>query len=480
MTKDEIRKAQALLAVTIFENPFIPANRDPTEKQALFLALDCPEALYGGAAGGGKTDAALMAGAQFLPVPGYHAILIRRTYPQLRQQGGLIERALAWWGAENWNEQRHEFTFPHPDGPPSVLGFGSLENENAKYKYDGAEFDFVGIDEVRHFTQAQYTYLLTRIRGTIDVPRRLRAFTNPGALWIRERFGIQRPSPANGQGRAMQLGPEGRRFVPAFLDENPHLLASDQLYIEKLMAQDPVTRAQMLNGDWWIQAGGNMFKIAGQDGTPPGCGYIVLPASKLPPIDSYAAVMRIVDLAATEPSFANPDPDWMRAQLWALTSDGFYHCIDQESARIGPGHVEAWLEDLVKRDIRRHPQTGWVLEREAGSEAKMWVEGIVRRFTSRGLIPHSQIFIDRPTTDKVTRARDYAAAVSRGLVAVVHADWTEDFLDEHRVFPAHDRHDDQVDPGSVAVGSWLQFYANRLKAERAAMSGERPEFERPD
>src|SRR6266508_6612551 len=85
-----------------------------SEKQALFLLLDCREAFYGGAAGGGKSDALLMAALQYVDVPGYSALLLRRTYAELEKSDGLIPRADAW--LSNTDARRHDggklWTFP--------------------------------------------------------------------------------------------------------------------------------------------------------------------------------------------------------------------------------------------------------------------------------------------------------------------------------------------------------------------------------
>lgn len=72
-------------------NPYLVHR--PTEKQGQFLRLRCLEAMYGGAAGGGKSDALLMAALEFVDQPGYAAILFRRTLADLSLPGGLIERA---------------------------------------------------------------------------------------------------------------------------------------------------------------------------------------------------------------------------------------------------------------------------------------------------------------------------------------------------------------------------------------------------
>src|SRR6266487_4526436 len=93
---------------------YCPIVHDLSPQQALFLLLDCREAFYGGAAGGGKTWALLAAALQYVDVPGYAALLLRRTFPQLSQPGQLIATSKEWLGPTDavWNEQQKEWRFP--------------------------------------------------------------------------------------------------------------------------------------------------------------------------------------------------------------------------------------------------------------------------------------------------------------------------------------------------------------------------------
>ena len=70
----------------------------PTPKQAEFLACQAKEVFYGGAAGGGKSDALLMAALAYVDVPGYAALLLRRTFADLSLPGALMDRAHQWLG----------------------------------------------------------------------------------------------------------------------------------------------------------------------------------------------------------------------------------------------------------------------------------------------------------------------------------------------------------------------------------------------
>ena len=209
------------------------------------MATEATEALYGGAAGGGKTDALLMASLQFVEYPGYAAILFRRTYADLSLPGALMDRSKSWLaGRARWNGTEHRWTFPSG----ATLSFGYLQTDADKFRYGSAEFQFIGFDELTQFDEFPYRFLFSRLRRPSEgplarVPLRMRSASNPGGIghdWVKQRF-IRNPAP-------------GRLFVAARMDDNPHL--DRESYLASLAELDPVTRQQLLAGDWDSYAGG--------------------------------------------------------------------------------------------------------------------------------------------------------------------------------------------------------------------------------
>lgn len=218
----------------------------PTPPQTAFLLLDVLEAFYGGAAGGGKSDALLMAALQYVDVPGYSALLLRRTFPELSQPGAIMARSHEWLGpwrkhGVSWNEQRKRWSFPSG----ATLTFGYLRSIRDVYQYQGAEFQFIGFDELTQFPDEPYTYLFSRLRrpetGPLaEVPLRVRSASNPGNIghgWVKQRL----VDPANRQ-------KHGRVFIPAQLTDNPHL--DQAAYVRSLEHLGDALRKQLLDGDW--------------------------------------------------------------------------------------------------------------------------------------------------------------------------------------------------------------------------------------
>jgi hypothetical protein len=199
--------------------------------------LDCEEAFYGGAAGGGKSDALLMAALQYADVPDYHALLIRRTLPELALPSAIMARSQEWLQGTGaaWHETRKRWTFPSG----ATLTFGYCKRELDVYQYQGAEFDFIGFDELTQFSEFQYTYLFSRLRRSAGskVPGRMRSASNPGGVghgWVKKRFITKRAADVV--------------FIPAKLRDNPHL---DRVSYERnLRKLSPLLAQQLLEGDW--------------------------------------------------------------------------------------------------------------------------------------------------------------------------------------------------------------------------------------
>lgn len=222
---------------------------EPFPAQRRFLALECFEALYGGAAGGGKSDALLMAALQYVHVPYYNALIIRKSYSDLALPGAIMDRSQAWLSGTDahWHGLDRQWRFPSG----AKIQFGYLDNENDKFRYQSANFHGIFVDELTQFPESRYSFLLSRCRRNANetIPLRIRSASNPGGVghdWVWRRF------VANDRN-------DERIFVPAGLGDNPHL---DQAsYRKALESLDSVTRRQLLDGEWIQDTSGLVYRF---------------------------------------------------------------------------------------------------------------------------------------------------------------------------------------------------------------------------
>lgn len=217
------------------------------------------EALYGGAAGGGKSDALVIEALRQVHIPHYKALILRKTYPQLTE---LIDKTRNYYPRlfprARYNESQHAWTFP--SGARVV--FGSMQHPKDRHNYQGKAYDFIGFDELTHFTAEEYTYLFSRNRPNGAGTRvYMRATANPGGIghgWVKERFITAGTPMQTIWDRVEVTFPDGhvekrwksRIFVPSSVFDNKILLQNDPGYLDKLAAMPEAERNALLYGNW--------------------------------------------------------------------------------------------------------------------------------------------------------------------------------------------------------------------------------------
>lgn len=231
----------------------------PQPKQARFMERPEYEALYGGAAGGGKSDALLAEALRQVDIPHYRGILFRKTYPQLSE---LMDRSIEIYSAAfpkaRFNQSAHFWCFPSG----SKIYFGAMQHTKDKTNYQGKRYDFIGFDECTHFTWEEYSYMYSRNRPNGPGTRVYRrAATNPGGVghgWCKDYFITPAPPLTPIIGVYNVVTPEGktlemkrkRIFVPSTVFDNKELLKNDPNYLANLAMLPEAERNALLYGDW--------------------------------------------------------------------------------------------------------------------------------------------------------------------------------------------------------------------------------------
>lgn len=456
--------------------------------QTKFLACTADILFYGGAAGGGKTYGLLLDNLRHLENELYRSVIFRRESVQISNPGGL------WDEANNMYRYftddfigRPNFEVNFPSG--AQVKFAHLNQESDIYNWQGAQVAYLGFDEVTHFSEKQFFYLLSRARTMSGVSSRVRATCNPDPdswvakfieWWIDQDEKLENGEPNPNYGLPIleragvlrwfikigdeyhwantkeelieeygnEVYPKSVTFIPSKITDNQILLQNDPQYLANLNAQSAVDRARLLGGNWKIKA------VAGE----------LFQRSTFPIVDSMPAPNAIVkrirywDRAATKPSPENPNPDWTVGLLLVQDGSGLWYVQHVERFRDTPAGVKRRIKEIANQDgygvmigIEEDPGQAGVSEAD---DLQLSLAGyVVKRY--------------RPAADKITRAKPVSAISENGHVRVLRAPWNDTFFNELESFGENTIKDkkvkkDQVDAFSGAFNALSGSGANVL------------------
>jgi hypothetical protein len=385
----------------------------PHPKQAIaeHLATSVDELLYGGAAGGGKSDWLLLhAVSEMEAHPGNRGVIFRRVMPSLVRS--LWPRAVTiLHGRADINKNEHTFTFPNS----SVLEFGHLEHVDSVHRYQGAEYGFIGFEEVTEFLESQWEYMRTRLRAPAPGVRpHMVATANPGGVghtWVKRRWvapkveDVNPGSPVPAPGVVWQATPPAgvreprlRGFVPATLADNPTLTERDPQYAANLASiGNRALRLAMQTGDW--------DAIDAIEGALWSWDWIeprrMAPGSVEGYIGGLVRVVTAVDPAGS----TNKDSDETGIVTVGKGSDGRGYVLNDASLIGTPGE---WAATAVN-EARRWQADALVVERNYG--------GDMARHTLAQIAGHMPIIEVNAKRGKVLRAEPIAHLYEQGRVS---------------------------------------------------------------
>lgn len=426
--------------------------------QTAFLSSSADIAIYGGAAGGGKTYALVLEPLRHFDNPLFGAVVFRRNTTQVRNEGGLWHESYKLYTQYDAHPRAAFLEWIFPSG--MRLKYAHLENENTVYDWQGSQIPLIGFDELTHFEESQFWYMLSRNRSTSGVPGYIRATCNPDAdSWVRklidwwidfegypipDRSGVlrwfiriddtliwadTREELLEQYGADQQ--PKSLTFIPSTLEDNKILMQTDPSYKANLMALSRVERMRLLGGNWDVRAtAGMMFQRE---------WFTVLDA--IP--SGWIQQLRFWDRAATKPNEVNKDPDWTRGlKLYRYPNDT-YLIADIRSMRDTPGQVEKLIKNTASHDTQA---CRIMSQKDPGSAGVMEAEKFIRML--QGYDVRTVTFNKK----KEVRAKPVSAQCEAGNIFVLRAPWNEEFFRELENFP-EGAHDDQVDVLSGAYNA---------------------------
>lgn len=420
--------------------------------QSVFLSCKADIAIYGGAAGGGKSYALLLDPLRHWENADFGGVVFRKTSVQVRNEGGLWDESMKLYSLFKAHPREAVLSWRFPKG--MSMSFSNLEYEKDVLNYQGSQIPWIGFDELTHFSEAQFFYMLSRNRSTSGVRPRIRATCNPDPdsfvrklidWWIgedgfpiRERSGILRyfirvnDSLVWGEsiqelrsqyGLGPEIQPKSLTFIAAKLEDNRILMEKDPAYLGNLLALNRVDRMRLKDGNWNVRAtAGALFQ-----------------REWFPVIDAIPAgwtrVIRFWDRAATKPNETNKDPDWTRGIKIYKYANGSFVVGDLKSMRDTPGQVEILIKATASHDTTACEIASQTDPGSAGKkEAEVFVSMLAGYYVRS--TPSSK--------DKITRAKPASAQAEVGNIRVLRAAWNNEFFTELENFP-EGAHDDIVD-----------------------------------
>lgn len=429
--------------------------------QEAFLATAADIALYGGAAGGGKTYALLLENLRHINNSKFGSVIFRRTSQQIMNEGGLWDESSEIYpllGGDPKLTPRPSWTFPSG----AKVSFAHLQYDKDVHSWQGAQVALICFDELTHFSRKQFFYMFSRNRSTSGVVPYIRATTNPDAdswvaefiaWWIDQKTGYPIPERsgiirffvviddkvhwAATREELLEIpGVELRdtksfTFIASSVYDNKILLEKDPGYLANLKAQSTVERERLLHGNWKVKpAAGLYFKRTQTEVVPAIPGRVV-------------KWCRAWDLAATVPTPDNPSPDATAGVLMGRLEDDRYIVVNAKRVTWAAADVRKLTKQTAETDRATYKSVRIRLPQDPGQAGKEQAQSYVKH-----LAGHT-VKTERVTGDKVTRAEPFSAQWQAGNVLVLAGPWNEEYFAELEAFP-DGGHDDQVDASSDA------------------------------
>jgi len=460
-------------------------------KQEQFLSTPADIAIYGGAAGGGKSYALLLECARNIGNPKFGALILRRNAIQIFAEGSLWDTSMGLYpliGGRDRKTPKPQFVFPSG----GKVTFGHLERDEEVHGFQGSQIPLICFDELTHFSRFQFFYMLSRNRSTCGVKPYMRATCNPDAdSWVAEfiawyidqdtgypieersgviRWFIRRDDVIYWADTREELWerfelttPEERdeprsfTFIAAKLSDNKILMEKNPQYLANLKALPQVERERLLFGNWKIKpAAGLYFKRA----------HVNL-LDAIP--DDVVRWVRAWDFAATEDKKQNnPEdgPAYTAGVLIGKRKCGRWIIADVINQRLSAAQVKNTVYNTAVADKAKYKHVRIRLSQDPGQAGKDQAEQYVK------LLAGFSLSVVRETGSKETRAEPLSAqwearvTGGTGNVDVLIADWNDAYFSQLESFP-QGKFKDMVDASANGFNE-LESKARQIPLDQSA------------
>ena len=407
--------------------------------------------------------ALLLEPLRHLPNSKFSAVIFRRNSKQITNPGGLWDEASELYPSLGANPTSFNLQFTFPSG--MRVRFAHLEHEKNKNDWQGSQIPLIGFDELEHFTEGQFFYMLSRNRSGSGVPGYIRATTNPAPKsWIRNlidwyigddgfpiksRSGVVRyfirqdgeilwadsiEDMEKQYGKKKAELAKSFTFISATLKDNQILLEKDPNYLSNLEGLPRIEREKLLAGNWDVEVdGGNYFNRSW-------CEVL----SAVPTNVRIVQTVRYWDRAATKPCEGYPDPDWTVGVKASLGDDGRVYISDVIRIRDNPHGV---INTILKTRQNDGQSVRQLIEKDPGAAGKTEATLLRRKIALGGY----DCRIRAVTANKLTRFTGFSAAAEAGDIVIIRGPWNEAYFSELERFNGDGKSkDDQVDGSSGA------------------------------
>ena len=421
-------------------------------------------------AGSGKSFLGAMDFLKYTDDPKFRALVVRRLTPQIHGPGGIFETFVNLHREvydDSLRVKRRDGVLEYPSG--ATISFRHCQYEEDKHSFQGWQLSAALLDEVQQLTQSQVVYIMSRLRSEANMKPKMRCTCNPSGKghwltnwleWYLLPDGLPDPSKCGVvryftmrdnemiwgdteqelKDKIPGCSPLSFTFINATVYDNPILMQRQPEYVAWLEGQDRVTRAQLLEGNFYATASTSGYWKRSW------CTVVTDPPFT-------ARRVRAYDAAGSLQDEVNKDPDYTATVLMSKTKDGKYTIEHANRFRERFHTVEQYIFNQAEID---GPDVTIVLPIDPGAAGLAYAKSMQRQLAEKGF--HCRL---HPTGNKskLTRFRPLASVTEAGFIDVVAGQWNDWFFDELEQFQGDGKqHDDGLD---AAVSAF--WYLNQTQ-----------------